>query len=183
MKICAVASRAEIPGPLSHRVVSSRRLFDFDPLFYSAWIFQSPTETIKPKTDAERTNTKCDWNRRIEQDFIKREAAVEKPLDCYRCSCCDHNNSAAATKYRDGTSKDHENCGEEFTRSHYACPKTKCPRLNRGHLYSLSQNSYSRISLCVRSFRSWRSCASRERVAIGRASRRATEMGSPVSSQ
>lgn len=35
----------------------------------------------------------------------------------------------------------------------------------------------------VRSRRSWRSCASIDSVAIGRASRRLSEMGSPVSSQ
>ena len=38
-------------------------------------------------------------------------------------------------------------------------------------------------SRIVRSLRSWRSCASRQRVAIGRASRRLTPIGSPVSSQ
>lgn len=42
---------------------------------------------------------------------------------------------------------------------------------------------FAQSSRWTRSFRSCRSCASRERVAIGRASRRFREMGSPVSSQ
>ena len=53
------------------------------------------------------------------------------------------------------------------------------PGCDRNRVASRSRQS----SRWTRSLRSWRSCASRLRVAIGRASRRFSEIGSPVSSQ